>query len=92
MYLASDGTGEYFDSLGETPPPIFREYLEEHCTNYIFNDEQLQSVFTRFCGHYCVFYRLLKMLGYSMDSIANCFTNDTMLNDTIVHKFVCENL
>jgi len=32
------------------------------------------------------------MLDYSLNSIANCFSDDTMLNDTIVHKFVCENL
>ena len=92
MYLAKDGTGEYFDSLGEPPRPIFRDFLDGHCTNIVFNEEQLQSVLTRFCGHYCVFYCLFKMLDYSLNSIANCFSDDTMLNDTIVHKFVCENL
>ena len=92
MYLAKDGSGEYFDSLGETVPTIFSDFLDRHCTNYVFNDEQLQSVLSRFCGHYCVFYCLYKMLDYSLNSIVNCFSDDTMLNDTIVHKFVCENL
>ena len=92
MYLSKDGTGEYFDSLGETVPPIFSDFLERHCTNYVFNEEQLQSVPSRFCGHYCVFYCLYKMLDYNLNSIVNCFSNDTMLNDNIVHRFVCENL
>lgn len=92
MYLAEDGTGEYFDSFGETLPPTFCDFLKLHCTNFVSNDRQLQSVLTRFCGHYCVFYCLYKMLGYSLNSIVNCFSDDTMLNDTIVHAFVCENL
>ena len=92
MYLAEDGSGEYFDSFGREPMPIFRNFLERHCQSYIFNHEQLQSVLSGFCGHYCVFYCLFKRLYYSLNFIVNCFGNDTMLNDTIVHKFVCENL
>ena len=92
MYLNKDGTGEYFDSFGGTPLPIFNDFLELHCSEYVFSNEQLQSVLSRFCGHYCVFYCLYKKLDYSLDSIVSCFSNDTTLNDTIVHKFVCENL
>jgi hypothetical protein len=92
MFLDSDGTGEYFDSFGRAPMPIFRKFLDGNCSSWTFNDEQLQSVLSRFCGHYCVFYCLFKRLRYSLNSIINCFSNDTMLNDTIVHNFVCENL
>ena len=92
MYLAKDGTGEYFDSFGRMPSPIFSDFLERHCVNYVFNDEQLQSVLSSFCGHYCIFYCLFKRLDYSMSSIVNCFSSDTMLNDTIVHKFVCRTI
>ena len=73
---------------------LFRAFLDKHCTkdNWILNELQLQSAISRFYGHYCVFYCLFKMLDYSMQSIVDCFSNDTALNDTIVHKFVCENL
>lgn len=92
IYLDDKCHGEYFDSFGRTPLPTFREFLDRHCTNWIYNEKQLQSVVSRFCGHYCVFYCLFKLLLYSMDSIVDCFSNDTTLNDIIVHKFVCENL
>ena len=92
MFLGDDGSGEYFDSFGRPPLPIFRKFLDRNCSSWTFNKEQLQSILSRFCGHYCVFYCLFKRLRYSMNSIINCFSNDTMLNDTIVHNFVCENL
>ena len=92
MYLGKDGNGEFFDSFGRSPLPLFYDFMDKHCINWIFNDEQLQSVISRFCGHYCVFYCLFKSLHYSMVSIVNCFSNDTSLNDVIVHDFVCNKL
>ena len=92
IYLAADSAGEYFDSFGQQPPPIFYDFMDKHCTNWTINSEQLQSVLSRFCGHYCVFYSLFKKLDYSLSSIVNCFTDDTSLNDVIVHDFVCKNL
>ena len=92
IYLDSNGTGEYFDSFGMEPKPIFRRFLNRHCVSYVRNHEQLQSAISRFCGHYCVFYCLFKRLDYKMKDIVNCFGRDTALNDFVVHKFVCENL
>ena len=92
IYVGSDGRGEYFDSLGQEPIYVFERFLDKHCANYVCNAVQLQSVISRFCGHYCVFYCLFKRLDYSMTSIVQCFTSDTALNDNIVHKFVCDNL
>ena len=92
IYVDKEGSGEYFDSFGEPPPDIFRKYLYKCCSRWTFNNEQLQSVLSAFCGHYCVFYCLFKYLGYSMRTILNCFSNDTALNDFMVHKFVCDHL
>ena len=92
IYLDANGAGEYFDSFGRPPLHIFRDFLDQHCTTWIFNNEQLQSVISTLCGHYCIFYCLYKTLRYSMTEIVNCFSSDTALNDLIVHKFVCENL
>lgn len=92
IYLGKDGYGEYFDSFGNPPMDIFRKYLDRHCTRWTRNFEQLQSALSAFCGHYCVFYCLFKILSYSLNSIVNCFSHDTALNDYMVHKFVCDNL
>ena len=92
IYFGVDGHAEYFDSFGREPETVFLRFINRHSRSFVFNREQLQSVISRFCGHYCVFYCLFKRLDYSMNSIVNCFSNDTALNDTIVHNFVCENL
>ena len=92
IYFDINGTAEYFDSFGRKPEPVFERFINRCCTSFVCNREQLQSALSRFCGHYCVFYCLFKRLNYSMNSIVNCFSNDTALNDFIVHKFVCENL
>ena len=92
IYFDVNGTGEYFDSFGREPEPVFARFINRYCRSFVCNREQLQSALSRFCGHYCVFYCLFKRLNYSLNSIVNCFTNDTALNDFIVHKFVCENL
>lgn len=89
MYLDVDSRGEYFDSFGQEPLPIFRRFLDRHCTTWIRNERQLQSVISRFCGHYVIFYCLYRCFGYTMRDIDNCFTTDTSLNDAIVHAIVC---
>ena len=92
IFLDASGKAEYFDSFGMEPRGVFENFLSRHCERYIRNEEQLQSSISSFCGHYCVFYCLFKRLNYSMKDIVNCFSNDTALNDFVVHKFVCENL
>lgn len=91
------GRGEYFDSFGRPPEKTFRSYLKKHCgrgggkKDWTFNERQLQSVASRFCGHYCVYYCLLKNRGLEMEEIVSKFTNDTGFNDVLVHGFVCRN-
>ena len=60
IYVDEEGRyGEYFDSFGRPPPVTFRRYLDRHCMYWSYNDVQLQSVASRFCGHYCVLYSSL---------------------------------
>jgi len=88
MYV-DNGRGEYFDSFGQPPTANFERYLNRHCTSWTFNNKQLQSVISRFCGHYCIYYCVLKSRGVDMPKIVNSFTDDTALNDVLVHRFVC---
>ena len=85
----NDGCGEYFDSFGQPPSKNFERYLNRHCSSWIFNRKQLQSVVSRFCGHYCIYYCMLRSTGVDMPKIVNSFTTDTGLNDVLVHRFVC---
>ena len=84
-----DGRGEFFDSFGRRPNEVFERYMNRHCSSWIFNDKQLQSVVSKFCGHYCICYCLLRSSGVNMRKIMRGFSSDTGLNDAIVHRFVC---
>ena len=65
MYV-DDGYGEYFDSFGMPPTANFERYLNRHCSSSTFNRRQLQSVISRFCGHYCIYYCVLRSRGVDM--------------------------
>jgi len=84
-----DGYGEYFDSFGRPPTANFERYLNRHCSSWTFNDRQLQSVISRFCGHYCIYYCVLRTRDVDMRKILSSFTTDTAFNDVLVHGFVC---
>ena len=75
--------------MGRFPTKWFKTILDENCTAWIWNEKQLQSVISKFCGHYCIFYCLYRCRGADVRKVAKMFTKDTSLNDSIVHNFVC---
>jgi len=85
----SRGQGEYFDSYGLEPAPVFRDYMNRHCRRWTYNRVKLQSILSRFCGHYCCFYCVYRASGFNMSRIVSLFANDTTFNDVLVHSFVC---
>jgi hypothetical protein len=91
IHVDSYGRGEYFDSFGRAPGREFKDYLDRYCRVWTFNNKQLQSVVSSFCGYYCCFYCMLRCRGRNMTSIVKCFTKDTGFNDSFVHSFVCSN-
>jgi len=84
-----DGRGEYFDSFGRRPNDAFERYLNRHCSYWTFNDKQLQSVISSFCGYYRAYFCLCRSRGLDMRKIVNSFTTDTAYNDALVHAFIC---
>ena len=88
--LNSNSTGDYFDSFGRKPLMAFENFLNRNCVSWTFNPKQLQSAASRFCGHYCVFYCLYRSIKFKPTTIVNWFSNDTGLNDVLVHAFVCK--
>jgi len=84
-----DGRGEFFDSFGRRPNATFEHYMNRHCTSWNFNDRQIQSIISKFCGHYCIYFCILRSRGIDMRKIVRNFTSDTALNDVLVHTYVC---
>ena len=89
IYVDENGRGELFDSFGRRPNVDFEHYMNRHCSSWNFNDRQLQSVVSKFCGHYCIYFCILRSSDVDMCKIVRSFSSDTSLNDTLVHAFVC---
>jgi hypothetical protein len=89
IWLDADGTGEYFDSLSGAPLKAFKNYLNKHSSHWVANEQQLQSITSRFCGHYAVLYATFRCRGYNMYRFAKMFTPDYGFNDVLAHALVC---
>jgi len=63
--------------------------MNRHCLSWNFNDRQLQSVVSKFCGHYCIYFCIARSNGIDMRKIVRKLTSDTGLNDMLVHAYVC---
>ena len=88
IYISGNRHGEFFDSFGRKPGSPFCEFLNRHCVHWTYNDKQLQNIFSSVCGAYCVFFAIYKSYGHDMQRIVCAFTNNTMINDCLVDRFV----
>ena len=92
LYFDANDVGEYFDSFGSRPSRDFESYMNCYCEYWTRNERQLQSIISKYCGAYCVWFCIMKSRGFAMHEIVNNLTNDTALNDHLVHKFACKML
>ena len=89
MYFNNNGDGEYFDSLGPEPKKCFRLYMTRHCNSWTYNPKQLQAIISKFYGHYCIWYCMMKNRRIDLYELLRNVSNDTGLNDFLVHRFAC---
>ena len=90
IYIGKTHRGEFFDSFGRPPEPTFAQFLARNCVGWRHNNRQIQSSVSYFCGQYCCFYCLYKSIDTDLLAITGCFSNDTGLNDYMVHAFICK--
>ena len=90
MYFNEYGDGEYFDSLGLKPLDCFKRYMTVQCIRWTYNKKQLQSIISKFCGHYCMWYCMMKFRKVSLYELSRNISNDTGLNDFLIHRFACK--
>ena len=77
---------EYFDSYGQEPPKIVREYLGN---NYLWQCKQLQNDLSTICGQWCMFYIREKCRKRALTEIVGTFPGkDTLENDKKVNAIV----
>lgn len=80
---------EYFDSFGEPPLAEFQTYMLMHAKRVAFNERQIQSVMSAFCGHYVVLFCVHRSIGYDVNKFVGLFTSDYCFNDFLAHRMVC---
>ena len=90
MFFHEDGHGEFFDSFGLAPKRIFERYMNKYFISWTFNKKQMQSLVSRFCGHYCIWYCMMKFRKFTLNELVRVMSRDTGLNDFLVHRFACK--
>ncbi len=51
---------------------------------------EMQSIVSKFCGHYCIWFCMMKNRNVAMYDLVKTMTDDTGLNDYLVHRFACK--
>lgn len=90
IYFGKDKSSEIFDSFGLHPEQYdLVKYLTKYSKEYDFNKTRLQDLDSAACGHYCIFYILLKSRCFSLNEILSLFHKfDFKVNDFMVEHIV----
>lgn len=84
---------EFFDSYGMDPSVYnFDEVLSSRNSgSFVYNPFCVQDLFSKVCGHHCLFFAFHKCRGYSFDTIIRMYDfTDIKKNDEMVLKFVVQ--
>jgi len=90
IYISDNGVyGEFFDSFRRPTTADFNSYMNKHCSRWTYNRNQLQSLASNFCGLFCACYCILRSRNVDTNRFVSHFTNDTGLNDLLIHELMC---
>jgi len=53
---------------------------------------QLQSVISKICGHYCIYYCVLRSRAVNTRKIVRSLSSDTSFNVALVYAYACKQL
>ena len=91
FYFTKDREGEFFDSYGLPPSNYsgtFSLFLNNNSNDWTFNSVTLQSINSKVCGHYCLYYALFRCRNSSMSTIVHRFSQNKRRNDFLVKGFI----
>ena len=91
FYFTKDREGEFFDSYGLLPSNYtgtFTRFLNNNSIHWTFNSVTLQSMNSKVCGHYCLYYAVFRCRNSSMSTIVHRFSNNKRRNDFLVKRFI----
>ena len=91
FYFTQEEEGEFFDSYGLKPQAYsqhFLHFLEMNSRHWTYNHQDLQSLNSNVCGHYCLYYVINRCRNVSVKTIVNRFGKNTRKNDHLVYHFI----
>ena len=86
FYFTKEQEGEFFDSYGAPASKYsgtFTTFLNNNSNQWIFNTVTLQSIYSKVCGHYCLYFAL-----YRSRTIGHRFLKNTRKSDSLVKRFI----
>lgn len=87
LYIDNCGHGVYFDSYGCMPNICeIKHFIKLHCKSVTHNEQQLQQLHTRFCGHYSALFAYYMTQGMQMNDFLSHFGNNLAVNDALIYK------
>lgn len=90
IYISKKRYGEYFDSFGLPPKnKFFLDFLNKNCINYKYNKVMVQSIFSNFCGQFCIIYSYFKAQNKSINTFLKLFNSKKLYanNSVVVNYF-----
>ena len=90
FYFTKEREGEFFDSYGLPPSKHTRTFSSflNNSNGWRFNSKTLQSIDSKFCGHYCLYFALFRSRQVSMSTIVHRFSSNKSRNDFLVQRFI----
>ena len=86
---SSHGKCEFFDSLGFGPDFYdLTKFLTNTSNSYEYNKNSIQSIFSEYCGYYCVLFLLIRSRNYSFRKFLMFFDKNTLFNDKLIEKLI----
>ena len=82
FYFTKDREGEFFDSYGLPPSNYtgtFTRFFNDNSNSWEFNFVTLQSIKSKVCGQYCLYYALFRCRNISMTTIVRRTINNEMI-------------
>ena len=66
----------------------FSSFLNDNSKGWSFNSVTLQSINSKVCGHYCLYYALFRCRNIDMSTIVHRFSKNKQRNDFLVKRFI----
>ena len=92
FYYDKDGICEFFDPLGFSPKYYHLDkFLQSTSKEYFYNSQQIQGLFSKYCGYYCTLFVMVKSRNHNLDFFLKLFSKNTKTNDLIIKQLKSEN-